>query len=118
MLNTKKLLYKICQRIGQTNTSISASNGLNGSLRLWKDNATGTVRGYGYFRGSTNIGINTTIFEIPSDYRPSVSWNVPMFLKTDTSSAAYYGVIATNGTLTQKLGSSIREGFVSFEYEI
>lgn len=116
MLSTKKLLYKIISAFGANVTYITASNGIEGGLRLWRDRTSGTVRCYGYFRKSTDIAQSTTIFEIPSGYRPSENYAVPMFLATSSSSTAYYGAVTPAGIMTQSLGNTIRAGIACGEW--
>lgn len=50
-------------------TYVEAENGITGGLRLFKDPNSRTIRAYGYFRRSTNIDVNTTIFTVPAGYR-------------------------------------------------
>lgn len=117
MLNVKKLLYKMLGRFGRSDTYVEASNGITGGIRLFKDNSTNTVRCYGYFRRSTDISVSTTIFQVPSGYRPSGNFAVPMFLYTSGNvGAGFYGVVNAQGIITQSLGSSVREGFISAEW--
>lgn len=119
MLNMKNLLTKIINRFGSDMTYVTASNGITGGLRLWKDKSSGTIRGYGYYRRPTDINMDTTIFSIPSGYRPSGDTEIPMFMYTSGGlCAAYYGKITAGGVLTQRLGGTIREGFTTFEYQI
>lgn len=58
------------------------------------------------------------IFQLPEGWRPSYTWGIPMMLTTDAGyTAAYYGTLATDGKITQNLGSTIREGFTAFEIQ-
>lgn len=115
----KTLLAQIVGRLGGAYTTVNAQNGIDGFLRLFKDNSTNTVRGYGYFRRSTNIDMATVIFTIPSGWRPSANWWVPVFMYTAESKCiAYHSTIKTNGEYTQDAGSVMREGFTSFEYTL
>lgn len=119
MLNTKKMFSKILSRFGTSMTYVTADNGITGGLRLWKDKSTNTVRGYGYFRRSTDINMSTTIFTIPVGYRPIGDNEIPMMLYTSGGfTAAYYGKVTASGEFTQRLGGTIREGFTAFEYQI
>lgn len=114
----KALLAQIVGRLGGAYTTVSAQNGIDGFLRLFKDNSTNTVRGYGYFRRSTNIDSSTVIFTIPSGWRPSANWWVPVIISATTGVVAYHSTIKTNGEYTQDVGSVIREGFTAFEYTL
>lgn len=119
MLDVKALLAKMLSSFGNEYTYIAASNGITGGLRLFKDKSTGTVRGYGYFRRGTNISLSETIFQLPTGWIPSGSWEIPMFFYTSGGiAAAYYGVLSSNGTIKQSLGSTIREGYTTFEYTL
>ena len=98
---------------------VTASGTISGGLRLFKDIGAETIRGYGYFRRSTNISQSETIFQLPTGWRPSGGWEIPMFFYTSGGiAAAYYGILATDGTIKQSLGNSIREGYMSFEYTL
>lgn len=117
MLNVKALLTNVLNSFGNDYTYISASSGITGGLRLFKDKSTRTIRGYGYFRKSSNITQSDTIFQIPTGWRPTGGWEIPMFFNTSSNtSAAYYGILAADGTIKQSLGGTIREGFTAFEY--
>ena len=116
MLSTKKLLYKIIGAFGANGTYVTASTGIDGGLRLWRDRANGTVRCYGHFRKSSDIAKETALFEIPSGYRPNDTYTVPMFMATASSSTAYYGIVTTAGIMTQSLGNTIRAGIVCGEW--
>lgn len=116
MLSTKKLLYKVISAFGANVTYITPSTGIDGGLRLWRDRTSGTVRCYGYFRKSSDIAQATTIFEIPSGYRPPETYPVPMFLATSSSPTAYYGLVTSAGIMTQSLGNTIRAGIVCGEW--
>lgn len=116
MLSTKKLLYKVISAFGANVTYVTPSTGIDGGLRLWRDRASGTVRCYGYFRKATDITQATTIFEIPSGYRPNENYAAPMFLATSSGATAYYGVVTTAGTMTQSLGNTTRAGMVCGEW--
>lgn len=119
MLNEKKLLTKLLNRVGETHTTVSAINSITGELNLVIDKSTNTVRGYGYARRSTDINIATAIFNIPSAYRPSADVKIPMFLYSSSGvNAAYYGVAHPSGDINQLLGSTIREIFTAFEYKL
>lgn len=118
MLSMKELLTKILGRIGSDMTYVTALNGITGGLRLFKDKSTGTVRCYGYFRRASDISDSTVIFQVPSGYRPSENYELPMFLYTSGGvCAGFYGILLPNGEIRQKLGSTIREGFVSAEWK-
>ena len=116
MLSTKKLLYKVISAFGANVTYVTPSTGIDGGLRLWRDRTSGTVRCYGYFRKSSDIAQATTIFEIPSGYRPKENYAVPMFLVTSSVETAYYGVVTTAGIMTQSLGNTTRAGMVCGEW--
>lgn len=117
MLDVKALLTKILSRFGSDNTYVSASGTITGGLRLIKDKSTGTVRAYGYFRKTSNITTTETIFQVPSGWRPTTTWEIPMYLYVDGgTSASYFGSINSNGVVNQNLGSVIRGGFTAFEY--
>ena len=104
---------------GNEYTYVTASSGITGGLRLFKDKASGTIRAYGYFRRSTNISQSETIFQLPTGWSPIGGWEIPMFFYTSGgAAAAYYGILGTDGTIKQSLGSTIREGFTSFEYTL
>lgn len=116
MLNIKKLLTKILNSFGTNTTYVQNSYGL---LRLTKDKATNTVRCYGYFRSSTDIGISTVLFIVPSGYRPKEQRAVPMYLTTGGGiTTSYYGYANTDGTIIQQLGASVRSGFFSDEWSV
>ena len=98
-------------------TYVEAENGITGGLRLFKDPNSRTVRAYGYFRRSTNIDTNTTIFTVPAGYRPSGNYALPSFLYTNGTGVAYQCTLyASDGTVMQKLGASVREGLVVGEW--
>lgn len=119
MLNIKKLLNKMLGRFGNEMAYVEAQNGITGGLRLFKDKGTNTVRCYGYFRRSTDIAVSTTIFAVPSGFRPTGNYAVPMFLSTSGNvNVGFYGVLTAQGVLTQSLGNSVREGFVSAEWSL
>ena len=119
MLIVKKLFYKILSRFGNEMTYVEAQNGITGGLRLLKDKGTNTVRCYGYFRRSTDITSSTTIFTVPSGFRPAGNYSIPMFLSTSGNvNVGFYGVLTAQGVLTQALGNTIREGFVSAEWSL
>lgn len=119
MLDVKALLTKVLSRFGNDYTYITASSGITGGLRLFKDKSTGTIRAYGYFRKSSNITQSDVIFQLPTGWRPSGGWEIPMFFWTSGGiAAAYYGILATDGTIKQSLGSTIREGYMTFEYTL
>lgn len=118
MLNEKILLTKLLGRTGAEMSYITALNSITGGLRLWKDKSTRTVRCYGYFRRATNITDGTVIFNVPSGFRPVGNTEVPMFLYSSSGvNAGYYGILHTNGDMYQSLGATIREGFVSAEWQ-
>lgn len=120
VLGMKKLLHKILGRFGVTETYVEAQNGITGGIRLFKDNSTNTVRCYGYFRRSTDINTSTAIFTVPSEYRPQGNYTVPMFFYTSTGlCAGFYGILtAQSGAITQSLGNTVREGFISAEWKL
>ena len=116
MLNLKKLMTKVLNTFGTDVTHVTNSYG---TLRLTKDKATNTVRGYGYFRSSTDLTINTVLFNVPSGYRPKETYSIPMFLSTNSNVAtSYFGFVNTEGNITQQLGGTIRSGFFSCEWAI
>ena len=117
MLNMKKLITKILLRIGSNTAYVTASNGITGGLRLYKDYSTGTVRAYGYFRRASNITDTEVIFKVPTGFRSPYTYEIPMYLNTSSNaSAAYYGTLSSSGDIKQSLGSSIREGFIAAEW--
>ena len=119
VLGMKKLLNKIVGRVGVTDTYVNAENGITGGVRLFRDNSTNTVRCYGYFRRSTDIGISTTIFTVPSGFRPPGNYAVPMFLYTSGNlCVGFYGIVNEQGVITQSLGNTIREGFIAAEWKL
>lgn len=98
-------------------TFITALNGITGGLRLWKDPTTKTVRAYGYFRRSTDINTSTVIFNVPSEYRPTQTYELPMIISTSgNTTIAYHGNVQANGNIYQDVGSIIREGFIAGEW--
>lgn len=100
-------------------TYISAINGITGGARIFKDFNTKTVRAYGYFRRNTDIGTTTSIFEVPEDYRPQSSLEIPMMLSTNSIyGVGYKGVVESGGNIRQSLGSSVREGFFAAEWSV
>jgi len=119
VLGMKKLLNKIVGRVGVTDTYVNAENGITGGVRLFRDNSTNTVRCYGYFRRSTDISVSTTIFTVPSGFRPPGNYAVPMFLYTSGNlCAGFYGILTPQGVITQSLGSTVREGFIAAEWKL
>ena len=119
VLGMKKLLNKIVGRLGVTETYVEAQNGITGGIRLFRDNSTNTVRCYGYFRRSTDINLSTTIFTVPSGFRPPGNYAVPMFLYTSGNvCAGFYGVLTSQGVITQSLGTTVREGFIAAEWKL
>lgn len=115
----KKTIYKILGRFGGTETYVNAENGITGGIRLFRDNSTNTVRCYGYFRRSTDISSSTTIFTVPSGYRPYSGYAIPMFLYSSSNlCAGFYGIVNEQGVITQSLGNTIREGFIAAEWKL
>ena len=99
-------------------TYVNAINVDNGGVRLVKDPNTQTVRAFGYFRKATNIPVNTVLFRVPEGFRPPFDYAIPMYLKTDSATGAYFGKIAANGEISESFGATVREGFFAGEWEI
>lgn len=98
-------------------TYAEAENGITSGLRLFKDPSSRTVRAYGYFRRSTNIDTNTTIFTVPEGYRPSGNYVLPAFMYSNGAGVAFSCTLySSNGIIQQKLGASVREGLVVGEW--
>lgn len=106
--------------IGTTRFTFSSSiSGAQGALGYgFKDNATGTVRVYFTARFSSNVGTNTSMFSIPSGYRPSANNGAMCIITTDSNaSVAGYATIGADGTIKQGLTNNCRgiSGFAEYE---
>lgn len=83
----------------------------------YKDNTTGTVRIYFTARFTTDIGTSTSLFSIPSEYRPSANNPAPCVVVTNANaSTTGYAIITSEGTVTQGLSSYCRgiTGFAEY----
>lgn len=99
---------------GTLNPSIS-----RGHCKIYKDNASQTIRLVFYFNATSNISTSTTIFTIPSGFRPSAEVSGSMFYSdANNVSGSYTFKITTSGALTQNAGTNIRQGFGVAEYPI
>ena len=99
---------------GQIGTALS-----RGHCRCYKDNACSTVRVHFYFNANSNISTSTTLFTIPSGFRPLAEVTGSMFYQdANKVGGAYTFKITTAGVMTQNAGSTIRQGFGYVEYPI
>ena len=110
------ILNALVNRTGVSSTEVTSTYG---TLYLFKDNSTKTVRAYGYARSGSNMTTSTILFTVPSGYRPSETKYFPIVGTTDTQyTAAYYGIVDSDGNVKQNLGGSAREVFIATEWEI
>ena len=90
-----------------------------GLCHCYKDKACNTVRVHFYFNATSNVGTSTTLFTIPSGFRPSAGATGTMFyMDANNLGGAYTFKISTAGIVTQNAGSTIRQGFGYVEYPI
>lgn len=90
-----------------------------GFCHCYKDKSANTVRAHFYFNSNSNVGTSTTLFTIPSGFRPSSEVNGTMFyMDANNVGGAYTFKVSTAGILTQNAGSTIRQGFGYIEYPI
>ena len=110
------ILDALVNRTGISSTSVSSTYG---TLWLFKDNSTNTVRAYGYARSGSNINLDTALFTVPSGYRPSSLATIPMTIAVDSGAiAAYYGYVFTNGEVKQHLSGYAREISIFAEWKV
>ena len=87
--------------------------------RVVKDPTTKTVRLYMVARSSSNITPTTVMAIVPEGFRPTGNEALYGTMMTSGNTiAAYYAILKSDGTVTQSLGSAIREVAVSGEYPI
>ena len=120
MLNTKKLLTKLLGRVGVEEFNLSAYSGFDNAFGVGKyDKATDTVRIYIFGVDTANISSSTTLFTVPSDYRPSGNVAIPITYATSSAAGVYYATInATNGNITQGATNSLRQIMGFCEYKL
>lgn len=118
MANLDQIMDFLADGIGADTTSVTAINSIEGTLYLYKDTLSKTVRGYCYFRKSSDIAFDMVIFQVPEGYRPLEEITRPCFLQTSSGVGAYYCRITTSGNIQQRMGSTVRSGFMVFEYSI
>lgn len=118
MATLDQIIGYIADNMSVSKTAVSAKNGISGTLWLVKDNISRSVRGFGYFRKSTDIASDTTIFTIPAELRPAENVDGAGFYQTGSTSTSYTVAVKSNGTVSQALGSTIRSGIILFEYPL
>lgn len=118
MLNVKKMLTKIANSLGCEYADATPSSSIyRGHCKCIKDNASNTVRVHFYFNSNSNVSTSTTLFTIPTGYRPTEETNGSMFYSdANNVGGAYTFKINTSGVITQNAGSTIRQGWGYAEY--
>ena len=121
MNNIEDGIEELKNKMGSTRFTIE-STGSNVSSAVGYgilDNSTNTVRVYISGNYSADSGANTTIFSIPSGYKPSMNYPIMCVIRTDTGAITTgYGTIKTDGTIVQGLTDHCR-GIIGFaEYSI
>ena len=118
MANLDQIMDYIADNMSVDKTSVEAKNGISGTLWIVKDNMSRSARCFGYFRKSTDMSSNTTIFTIPNAYKPQAALSGAGFYQTSSITTSYTCYIDASGNVYQTLGSTIRSGIVIFEYPI
>ena len=118
MLNVKKTLTKLLSSVGNEFAYGDINSALSrGFCHCFKDKASNTVRLHFYFNSNSNVNTSTTLFTIPSGFRPSSDTNGVMYYSdANNVGGAYTFKVSTAGILTQNAGSTIRQGFGFIEY--
>lgn len=95
----------------------NTTNTTSGNGKGIYDKATGTVRLYFQWAHSSNVASGTTLFTIPSGYRPPAQFTGYGLIRTSENvplPATY--TISTAGAITQTASNSARGGFAVIEY--
>lgn len=82
------------------------------------DRTTNMVRLYVSARRPSNISSIEALATVPEPYRPRQDVVIVGFFHTSTTPAAFYGVVHSDGRITQSLGNTIREALLIGEYPI
>lgn len=111
--------WALCGGRTTKNGITGAASGVTTNGYYIYSRSTGTVRIYLTADSSSDISTSTVLGVIPTGYRPSATTKLPGTITTANGSThSYYGEVATNGNITQKLSSSARSVVLFGEYEI
>ena len=118
MLSTKKLLYKVLNKLSGVEGFVltSAPTGFTG--RGVYDKTTNTVRLVVRGGSSTNVSSDTSLGNVPSKYRPSSNVYGDAICATSASTVGANLLVETNGKVTQTATNTMRAIFGYIEYTL
>lgn len=91
----------------------------DGTLTGFYDPESGVVHINFCCRKDSDIGTGTTLFTIPTRFRPSDNKNIPAVIGRTSSAPTVYNVrVASTGAITQSFTSSARYIFGSGSYKL